>query len=158
MVLIQKNGLKNRENIRCFTQARVRRLVNFLLFLLILRDVDDSSKVKVEFSFASSPNVTWELDFDEETGETAAETKALKITGNKVVVKDQYSNSIINAVTADNWGIKLYRLAVVPKVFDGEGTVDDPYLVKTPEDFNKLHEAVSTYKQSHKGDYFEMAK
>lgn len=72
---------------------------------LILRDVDDSSKVKVEFSFASSPNVTWELDFDEETGETAAETKALKITGNKVVVKDQYSNSIINAVTADNWGI-----------------------------------------------------
>ncbi len=124
---------------------------------LILRDVDDSSKVKVEFSFASSPNVTWELDFDEETGETAAETKALKITGNKVVVKDQYSNSIINAVTADNWGIKLYRLAVVPKVFDGEGTVDDPYLVKTPEDFNKLHEAVSTYKQSHKGDYFEMA-
>ncbi len=74
-----------------------------------------------------------------------------------MIVKDQYSNSVITASTADNWGIKLYRLAVVPKVFEGEGTAGDPYMMKTVDDFRKLHEAVSVYKQSHDGDYFVMA-
>ncbi len=124
---------------------------------LVLREADNCQKVKVSFDITPSSNVAWALNFDEEAGESANETKALRMQGNKVVVKDQYANSIITASTADNWGIKLYRLAVVPKKFDGEGTAGDPYLMKTPEDFKKLHEAVSVYKQSHKGDYFVMA-
>lgn len=124
---------------------------------LTLRDIDNSDKVKVSFDITPSSNVAWALNFDEEAGESSTETKALRMQGNKVVVKDQYANSIITASTADNWGIKLYRLAVVPKKFDGEGTAGDPYLMKTAEDFKKLHEAVSVYKQSHKGDYFVMA-
>ncbi len=124
---------------------------------LLMREVDNSAKVREEVGLTQSSNVTWALNFDEEAGETATETKALRVQGNKVIVKDQYSNSVITASTADNWGIKLYRLAVVPKVFEGEGTAGDPYMMKTVDDFRKLHEAVSVYKQSHDGDYFVMA-
>ncbi len=124
---------------------------------LVLRDVDNSEKVKVSFDVTPSSNVSWALNFDEEAQESATETKALRMQGTKVIVKDQYSNSVINASTADNWSIKLYRLAIVPKLFDGEGTAGDPYMMKTVDDFRKLHEAVSVYKQSHDGDYFVMA-
>ncbi|MDE7116079.1 MAG: hypothetical protein K2O56_06615, partial [Muribaculaceae bacterium] len=124
---------------------------------LVLRATDNCDKVKVSFDITPSSNVSWALNFDEEAGESATETKALRVQGNKVMVKDVYANSIVTASTADNWGIKLYRLAVVPKVFDGEGTAGDPYMMKTAEDFKKLHEAVGTYKQSHNGDYFVMA-
>ena len=124
---------------------------------LTLRALDNSNKVKVEFDVAASRNVGWALSYDEEAGETATETAALKLNGNKVTVKDKYSVSVVQAMSSDNWGLKLYRLSIVPKVFDGEGIADDPYLIKTAEDFKKLNEAVGVYGQTHEGDYFAMA-
>lgn len=121
---------------------------------VMLREADNANKVKVEFDLTASTNVNWELGHDTEQGETATETKALRREGNKVVVKDKYANATVQALTADNWAIKLYRLAVVPKVFDGEGTAEDPYQIKTAADFKKLDEAVGTYGQSHLGDFF----
>ena len=123
---------------------------------LTLRPNDNAEKVKVGFALSSSANTSWMLNFDAEAGETATETSALKMDGSAVTVKDKYANSVIEALTADGWGLKLYRLSVVPKVFDGEGTSDDPYLIKVPGDFAKLDEAVGTYGQAHIGDFFTM--
>lgn len=124
---------------------------------LTLRPNDNSNKVKVEFDIAASQQVGWTLSYDAEAGETATETGALKINGNKVVVKDKYDVSVVQALSSDNWGLKLYRLSVVPKLFDGEGIAEDPYLIKTVADFKNLAEAVSTYGQTHEDDHFAMA-
>ncbi len=124
---------------------------------LTLRVNDNSGKVKVEFEVTSSANVNWTLSHNAEAGETETETSALKLDGNKIIVKDQYANAVVNATTADNWGIKLYRLSIVPKLFDGEGTADDPYLLKEIKDYQNLDEAVAKYGQTHKGDFFAMA-
>lgn len=124
---------------------------------LTLRAKDNSSKVKVAFDIVSTPNVSWTLSHDAEAGETASETASLKLTGSQFVVKDQYANAIITASSADNWGIKLYRLSIVPKLFDGEGTAQSPYLLKDVNDYKTLDKAVGTYGQTHQGDYFAMA-
>ncbi len=123
---------------------------------LVMRDNDDCIKVKVSFKVVPADNVTWALDYDAEAGETPTETAALKMNGNEVTIKDQYANALVTATSADGWGLKLYRLAVVPKVFEGEGTKDDPFLLSTVEDWKKLDEAVGTYGQAHRGDYFVM--
>lgn len=121
---------------------------------VVLRNGDDCNKVKVDFTVTPSTNVAWALNYDETAGESATETAALRMEGNRVVVKDKYFNSTINASTADGWSIKLYRLAVVPKMYDGEGTETSPYLIKNVDDFKKLNEAVATYGQGHIGDFF----
>lgn len=123
---------------------------------LTLRAIDNSNKVKVEFEVAPSQNVGWELSYNPEAGESATETSALKMNGAKVTVKDKYSMSVVQAKSADQWGLKLYRLSIVPKIFDGEGIAEDPYLIKTADDFKKLDEAVGVYKQTHEGDFFAM--
>ena len=124
---------------------------------MTLRAKDNCEKVKISFEVASSPNVSWALSHNEEAGETAAETEALKMQGNTFIVKNQYANAIVNAASADNWSIKLYRLSVVPKVFDGDGTAQSPYILKDINDFKNLNTAVATYGQTHKDDYFALA-
>lgn len=124
---------------------------------LVLRDNDNVQKVKVTFRVTPGDNVSWELGHDAEAGETATETGALKMDGNTVTVKNQYANSVVQATTAEGWGTKLYSLAIVPKMFDGEGTADDPYLLKEVKDYVSLDEAVAKYGQTHTGDFFAMA-
>ena len=111
-------------------------------------------KVKSQFTLNSPENVVWKLySSDGYVNETAA----LKISGNTVTIKDVYSNEMLVAMNSDGSVIKALRLAVVPKVFDGDGTESSPYLIKSKADFIKLHEAVQTYAQPHEGDFFKMA-
>lgn len=124
---------------------------------LVMREKDNSSKVKVRFQITPAKDVKWELNHDEEAGETPTETKALRMDGNTVTVKDQYANAVVKASTADGWGVKLYSLSIVPKLFDGEGMEDDPYLLKTVADFNNLHDAVANHGQTHENDFFALA-
>lgn len=125
---------------------------------LVLREKDNKDKVKVRFEITPSKNVTWKLGFDETAGETASETNSLKMEGSKVIVKDRYDNAVMNAASSDNWSIKVYSLSIVPKLFEGEGTSEDPYLLSEIKDWKNLHEAVALYNQGHKDDYFVMTK
>lgn len=124
---------------------------------LVLRADDNSTKVKVSFQVPATGNATWALNYDEAAQETATETQALRMSGETVTVKDKYSNSIVNLSSADSWSIKLYRLAVVPKLFSGDGTESSPFLLKELKDFKNLHEAVAVYNQGHYGDHFALA-
>ena len=123
---------------------------------LTLRANDNTTKVKEYFEVAPAEHTTWALAFDAEAGETATETASLRMEGSKVIVKDKYDNAVVNATTADGWSLKMYRLALVPKLYDGEGTADDPYQLKTAKDWKNLHEAVALYSQMHRGDHFAM--
>lgn len=110
-------------------------------------------KLKNTISLNSAESVTWKL-FDGET--FVDETEALKISGGSVTVKDQYANNILVAMDLDEGIMKYLSLAVVPKVFDGDGTEASPYLIKDKDDFVMLDNAVRQYGQPHEEDFFKM--
>jgi len=117
---------------------------------------EDVRKVKKAFSLSSPDGILWKF-YSSTSSNFVDETQSLKISGKNVSLKDQYGNDLLVALTDDGVSMKLYRIAPVPHLFDGEGTQSDPYLVKTAADFKTLDTAVGTYGQSHIGDYFKMA-
>lgn len=118
-----------------------------------LREGDTAQKVKVSFTCTPTTNVDWLIH----NGETlVTETDALKKDGNTFTVKNKYDNASLYATSADGNSLKMINLALVPKLFDGEGTAQQPYLLKNVADWKILAEAVGTYAQSHEGDFFEM--
>lgn len=113
---------------------------------------ESSRKMKSTATMSQAQDVSWKL-FDGDKFVDA--TDALAINGNSLSVKDKYSNSILVAL-GKGASMRMYRLAVVPKAFEGEGTQESPYLIRTVADFRKLNEAVATYQQPHEGDFFRM--
>lgn len=111
------------------------------------------NKVKLPFTVSGGQGIQWLL-YDAAAGAFVTETSGLKISGNSLTVKDIYSNEIIVCLSGSNF--RMYRLAVVPKAFDGEGTAENPYLIKTIDDLVQLHNAVGVHQQSHEGDFFRM--
>ena len=122
---------------------------------MILTDGENVSKVKKSFTLSSPDGILWKL-LDANTSSYTDETASLKITGNTVTIKSSYGTEVLSALTPDGKSTRAFRLAVVPKLFDGEGTAENPYLVKSPADFKTINMAVSTYGQSHNGDFFRM--
>ena len=120
---------------------------------LQLSNGETIKKVKSESTLNAPAGVTWKLYSSEGYVD---ETPGLKISGNKVSVKDQYSTELLVAMASDGSAMKAYQLAAVPKVFDGDGTAESPYLIKDKADFIKLHEAVQTHGQAHEDDFFKM--
>ena len=123
---------------------------------LLLANGETIRKVKSTITLnASDSSISWLL-FDSKSNSFATSTDALAISGNKVTIKDIYSTETIVASTADGIGLKNYSLAVVPKIFDGEGTESSPYLIKSVADFKKLNDAVESNHQAHEGDFFKL--
>lgn len=122
---------------------------------MIFADGETTRKVKLPFTLSAGQNVTWAV-YDQDAGTFGTETPGLKINGNTVTVKDQYSNEILVCMTGNGIAMRLYRLAVVPNAFEGQGTASNPYLIKTVDDLIKLDRAVGSYQQSHEGDFFRM--
>ncbi len=80
----------------------------------------------------------------------------MKVSADSIYVKSNYATEMFTIGTTDNLQMRVYRLAIVPQVFEGEGTKASPYLIRNKEDFKKLNEAVYVYAQPHEGDYFLM--
>lgn len=113
-------------------------------------------KVKSAFTLNVPDNdIKWQL-LDSKSGTFVTSTDGLAISGNTATIKDIYSTETLVATTADGVGLKNYSLAIVPKVFDGEGTEASPYLIKNVSDFKKLNNAVETNHQRHEGDFFKL--
>lgn len=122
---------------------------------MILTDGENVSKVKKSFTLSAPEGIVWKL-LNAQTSSYTDETASLKITGNKVTIKDSYATEVLSAITPDGKSARAFRLAIVPKLFDGEGTAENPYLVKSAADFRTIDMAVGTYGQSHNGDFFRM--
>jgi len=120
---------------------------------LILQDKETVVKVKKNMTLSSEPNIEWAL-YDNGYKQ---ETKGLKINGKNLELKDTYSNEVL-AARLDEGHIKIYRISVIPNLFEGEGTADVPYLIRNEHDFIGLHKAISQYGQSHEGDFFRMTQ
>lgn len=137
------NSLKDTEGSRVASAA------------LLLTAGETSVKVKKNFTLSTPQGVIWKI-FDSASSKFVNENSSLKISGNSVSLKDVYANDILVALSSDGLTQRIFRLAIVPKAFDGEGTEQSPYLIKNVDDFRTLNSAVSVYAQSHTGDFFKM--
>lgn len=121
---------------------------------VLLHDGQTATKVKGSFEITPDERVVWAISNGESP---STDTDFLKFENGTFTVKDKYVNANIIAASNDGAGGKLYVLALVPKLFDGEGTEESPYLLKTVADWKNLDYAVGTIRQKHAGDYFAMA-
>lgn len=119
--------------------------------VLKFADGEDASKMKKPATLTGN-GVTWKI-FD--SSSFVDENISLKLSGNTLTVKNQYANDIVVAMD-DEQHMKMYRIAVVPKAFQGEGTAASPYLINNKEDLKTLNIAVGSFGQAHVGDYFRM--
>lgn len=51
---------------------------------------------------------------------------------------------------------KVYPLASIPNVLDGRGTEDNPFLIRTTADFNKLSNFIESSKMDYNGFFFRL--
>ncbi len=121
---------------------------------MLLSSGESVRKVKLPFTVSGGQDLQWTL-FDRNAGAFVNETSGLKISGNTLTVKNIYSTELLVCIAGDNF--RMFRVAVVPKVFEGNGSAASPYLIKTVDDLVKLHNAVGVNQQPHEGDYFRMA-
>ena len=117
-----------------------------------LSDNETARKVKKTIKLNSDSPVQWSLL---KNGNLVTSTDALKLEGTNVSIGSDYGNETLVAMIPSG-SMKAFYLSAVPKVFDGEGTEQSPYLVKSKADFAMLHRAVGTFAQGHIGDYFSM--
>lgn len=116
-------------------------------------------KVLGNITLGSHADVEWK-GVDSE-GNYVDVTDAFTINGSSLEFKNVYGLSRLAAISKTaEWSAtglnKLYTLKNVPKVFDGNGTAENPYLIKNTTDLLTLTEAVNTYLQPHRGDFFKL--
>lgn len=120
---------------------------------ITMADGESASKMKSTASLSQADGVIWKL-YD--NGTFADATSALALSGSSLTIKDQYANAILVAMIDNGATMRLYRLAVVPKAFEGDGSEQNPYLIRSVADMRKLNQAIGTYQQPHEGDYFRL--
>ncbi len=85
-------------------------------------------------------------------GEMSDISKGLIKDANTLNLRGVYANDTIMASLAGVKSGRRFVINAVPKIFDGEGTAQSPYLINNKADFIKLHDAIMHY--DHRGDYF----
>lgn len=118
---------------------------------LLLTDGESIKKIKKNFGVSTSNGVQW--GFLQDDGSLADSCDGMSIAGTEVTLNNVYSLESIVARSAEG-AIKHFILRVVPDVYKGSGTADDPYLISSRQDLITLQNAVNIYLQSHKGDCF----
>ena len=115
---------------------------------------ENVNKVKTTFSISTDNSVYWKLY---SSGAYVDQSTGLTISGDSVSLSNCYSNETLVALSSNNSSIlKPYYLSTVnPSAFTGSGTESDPYLISSKADYITLDEAISTYGQYFKGDYFK---
>lgn len=117
---------------------------------------DNAKNVKTAFTVDSAEGVNWYI-YDGQNYVT--ETSALKLDGNTVTLKGEMETAYMVARTTlgANTFFKLITLQLAPAQFEGAGTEDSPFLIKSIDDIRKLNDAIITYGQTFEGDYFALA-
>lgn len=110
-------------------------------------------KVTKSFTAASQGNVKWGI-MDAE-GHVSTSSAGLSINGDSVKLSNTYASETLIAYLPDG-SYRSFTIKVTPKVFEGEGTSENPFLIKNVGDLLTLQQAVNVAGQSHKGDYFRL--
>ena len=77
------------------------------------------------------------------------------IVGNTYKLNETFGNDTIAIYSADsNIRARFYTVKAAPKFFDGNGTAEKPFLIKTKADLMKLGELTTNVEQYFSGTYF----
>ncbi len=87
-------------------------------------------------------------------GNIIEQSPSLAISENTATIGKEYGNNWL--VARQGASEKMIMVCIVPKIFDGEGTSESPFLIKNISDMAILNKAVVEYGQSHLGDHFRM--
>lgn len=68
-----------------------------------------------------------------------------------------YDNVLMIARTTDGTKMKYMPVNVVPNTYEGRGTKDNPYILRTVADFQRLNSGITEAYQPHNFDYFRLA-
>ena len=114
--------------------------------------------VRNDITLGLDPNVTWSLYSN---GRYVQETEAMKIEGDKARVKGVLGQEFLCvSLTDEALGgtfSRIYYLNIAPKQFEGEGTAESPYLLKTANDFKVLNKAITDNGLTFDGDHYALA-
>lgn len=115
---------------------------------------ENSAKFMSVAAIRKSSNLKAQL-YDNNTDSFVQETNLLKISKDSLYEKSDYGEGILSIGDANGFEARLYVITAVPKVFQGDGTKESPYLIRNAEDYKKLNEAVYVHEQNCEGDYFK---
>ena len=111
-------------------------------------DADNSNDVVDPASLYKADDLTWKLSSGE----------YFEISGDSLSVKDVSGTSPVRdtlTATVDTYQ-KVIPLLAMPVVFDGKGTEDDPFQIKTTDDMALLAEVTNNEGFSYNGRYFKV--
>lgn len=118
---------------------------------LLLSGNQTIRKVTSNFTVGLPENVKWGILSSD--GIISDKSQGLEINGSNVTIQPVYSSDNLVAYLPDNT-YRSYTIKVTPKLFQGEGTSERPFLINNVEDMMTLRQAVNVAKQPHSGDYF----
>lgn len=124
----------------------------------ILTGEERITYVQHDITLTPDPAVTWALYAD---GKYVQETEVIRIEGDKAKLKGVLGQQFLTVnLTDEALGgtfSRIYYLNVAPKQFEGEGTAENPYLLKTPADFKTLNRAITENGLTFEGDHYALA-
>lgn len=127
------------------------KATGILRTLWILMDsVDNTQYLRHNASLSTPEGATWRVNSGYEN--FAIDNDVLKVT----VPSD---NVVYGSIAVEAKGVKkLINLRSVPALFDGEGTVEHPFLIKSTKDISTLRSAVNDMLIDFSGSHFKVTQ
>jgi hypothetical protein len=119
-----------------------------------LTDNQTVRKVMSNYTASTANDISWGvLTEDGMTDEGAG----LTVDGGNVKVSDAYTDNYFCGYKSNTPYFKEYLVKTQPfSLFDGSGTAEDPYQVKTVEDLININEGIVTYSNTYENVYFKV--
>ena len=113
---------------------------------------DHAGKVKKNFTASTQGGMEWYVYND---NGLAKENDAISITDSTVTLKSVSAKVMLAGTNDSGKHVKFVNVVTVnPAGFVGQGTKDDPYLIRDKSDLITLNHSVTKGGQSFSGDYF----
>ena len=134
------------------------KVMAFAAAPVLLHGEEQLSYVRSDFNIGLDPALQWSIY---NGSKYVQESEALKIEGNQVKLKGQLAQELL-AVTLNDLSLggtfsRIYFLNIAPKQFEGDGTAQSPYLLKSPADFKTLNKAITENGLTFENDYYALA-
>ncbi len=122
---------------------------------MLLPDGETTRMTKSDFTVSTDLSVCWGVMLSSGLG---TEGSGLTIDGSKVTLKGEYATDYMLAYRADQPFLKEYMINTVPSsIWEGRGTEENPYLLKTVDDLKNLADGTTTQATNYQGVYFRVA-
>lgn len=132
------------------------KLTDYFCGAVKLANGQKVNNLKTNFTYPVTANVQWRLM----NGNTyVQETEALKLDNGTGVVKGKMGVENLTATVETEYGsfTRLLALFVAPPQFEGEGTAEKPYIIRTVEDLRTINKGITQNNLTYDGDFFELA-